>query len=80
MSGNLAGPGSLRNLRMCIDQALRRGKSLFLNGGNFSKAFDSPERAIKDIAPRRLGARESVVEFLVSVDEKNEVHVMFFFF
>ena len=39
-------------LRACIDQALRIGKQMFLNGEDLSKAFDSPERAIKVIAIR----------------------------
>ena len=63
-------------LRMCIDQALGRDKPLFLNGEDLSKAFDSPERAIKDIALRRLGVPESVVDFLAALDEKNEVHII----
>ena len=63
-------------LRMCIDQALRKGKPLFLNGEDLSKAFVSPERAIKDIALRRLGVPESVVDFLASLDEGNEVHII----
>ncbi len=42
----------IMKLRMCIDQALRKGKPLFLNGEDLSKTFDSPERAIKDIALR----------------------------
>ena len=62
--------------RMCINQALRKGNSLFLNGEDLSKAFDSPVRAIKDIALRRLGVLESVVDFLVSIDEENEVHII----
>ena len=66
----------IMKLRMCIDHALRRGKPLFLNGEDLSKAFDSPERAIKDIALRRLGVPESVVDFLVSLDEGNEVQII----
>ena len=64
--------------RMCIDQALCREKSLFLTGEdliNDIKAFESPERAIKDIAPWRLGVPESVVKFLASIDEEDEVHI-----
>ena len=48
-------------LRMCIDEAQRRGKPIFLNGEDLSKAFDSPERVIKDIALRCLGVPKSVV-------------------
>ena len=70
----------ITKLRICSDQALRRGKSLFLNGDDLSKASDSPERAIKDIAVmiahRRLGVPRSVVEFQASIDEENEVHII----
>ena len=61
---------------MCIGQALRKGKSLLLNGEDLSKAFDSPKRAMKDIALRRPGAPESVVGFLASIDKDNEVHII----
>ena len=57
----------IMNLRMCIGEAQRRGKLLFLDGEDLSKAFDSPERAIKDIALRRLGVPESVVKFLAEI-------------
>ncbi len=66
----------IMKLRMCIDQALRKEKPLFLNGEDLSKAFDSPERAIKDIALRRLGVPESVVDFLAALDEGNQVHII----
>ena len=72
---NLSTVETIMKLRMCIDPALRRGKPLFLNGEDLSKASNSPERAIKDIALRRLGAPESVVDFLASLDEGNEVHI-----
>ena len=55
---------------------IRRGKPLFLNGGDLSKAFDSPGRAIKDTALRRLGVLESVVKFLAEIDGGNEVHII----
>ena len=45
----------IMKLRMCMDEAKRRGKPFFLNGEDLSKAFDSPGRTIKDIALRRLG-------------------------
>ena len=63
-------------LRMCIDQALRQGGGLFPNGEDLSKAFDSPGRAIKDIALRRLGVPKSIVDFLASLNEGNEVHII----
>ena len=63
-------------LRMCINQALRKGKSLFLNREDLSKSFDSPKQAIKDTARRRLGVPGSVVDFLTSIDEENEVHII----
>ena len=63
-------------LRMCIDEALRKGRSLFLNGEDLGKAFDSPEGAIKEIAPKRLGVPESVVRFLAEIDDKHEVHII----
>ena len=61
---------------MCIDQALRQGGGLFPNGEDLSKAFDSPGRAIKDIALRRLGVPKSIVDFLASLNEGNEVHII----
>ena len=66
----------IMKLRMCIDEAQRRGKPLYLNGEDLSKAFDSPERAIKEIALRRLGVPKSVVKFLADIDEGNEVHII----
>ena len=63
-------------LKMCIDETQRRGKPLVLNGEDFSKAFDSPERAIKDLALPRLGVLESVVQFLAEIDDGNEVHII----
>ena len=65
----------IMKLRMCIDEAQRRGKSIFLNGEDLSNAFHSPERAIKDLALRRLGAPKSVVQFLAEIDDGNEVHI-----
>ena len=66
----------IMKLRMCIDEAQRRGDPLFLNGEDLSKAFDSPERAIKDIALRRLGVPESVLQFLAGIDDGNEAHII----
>lgn len=63
-------------LSICIDQALRRGNPLFLNWEDLSKAFDSPERVIKDMALRSLGVPESVVGLLALLDEENKVHII----
>ena len=63
-------------LRMCIDETRRRGKPLFLNGEDLSKAFDSPGGAIKDIALRRLVVPKSVVQFRAEIDDGNEVHII----
>ena len=63
-------------LRMCIDEALRKGKSLFLNGEDLCKAFNSPERAMKEIALKRIGVPESVVRFLAKIDDENQVHII----
>ena len=41
-----------------------------------SKASDSPERAIKGIVLRRLGVPKTVVDFLASLDEGDEVHII----
>ena len=49
----------IMKLSMYIDQSLRRGKPLFLNGGGLSRAFDSPMQVIKDIVLRRHGVPES---------------------
>ena len=62
--------------KKCIDEAQRRGEPLFLNGEDLSKAFDSPERAIKDLALRRLGVPEPVVQLLAEIDDGNEVHII----
>ena len=66
----------IMNLRMCIDHTLRKGKPLCLNREDPDKAFDSPERAIKDIALRRPGVPESMVDFLAPIDEENGVHII----
>ena len=66
----------IMKLRMCIDEAQHRVEPLFLNGEDLSKAFDSPERAIKDIALWRLGVPKSVVKFLAEIDGGNEVHII----
>ena len=66
----------IMKLRICIDEAQRRGETLFLNGEDLNRAFDSPERAIKDIALRRLSVPKSVVKFLAEIDEGNEVHII----
>ena len=66
----------IMKLRMCIDEAQRRAKPLFLNGENLSKIFDSPERAVKDRALRRLDVPEAVVKFLADMDGGNEVHII----
>ena len=61
---------------MYIEQAPRRDKPLFVTEKDLSKAFASPERAIKHIALRRLGVPDSVVIFLASLDGENEVHII----
>ena len=66
----------IMKLRMCIDEALRKGTPLFLNGDDMRKAFGSPERAIKEIALNRLGVPESVVRLLAEIDDENEVHII----
>ena len=63
-------------LRMCIEHPLRRGKPLFLNGEDLSKAFDSHERAVEDIRLRGLGVPESAVSFLASLGGGGEVHII----
>ena len=65
----------IMKLRMCIDETQHRRKPLFLNGEDLSKASDSPERAIKDIALRRLGVPNSVVKLLADIDDGNKVHI-----
>ena len=73
--GGVSTMESIMKLRMRIDEALRKGKPLFLYEENLNKAFDSPERAIKEIALKRIGIPESVVRFLAEIDDENEVHI-----
>ena len=61
---------------MCIGEALRKGKPLFLNGEDLSRAYESPERAIKETALNNLGVPDSVVRFLAEIDDENEVHII----
>ena len=66
----------IMKLRMCIDEDPRKRESPISKWGDLSKVFDSLERAIKEIALKRLGASESVVQFMAEIDDENKVHII----
>ena len=62
--------------RVCIDQAVRRNKALFLNGEDLSKVSDLLGGTMKGIALRRLWVPPNVVDFLASLYSGDEVHII----
>ena len=63
-------------LRTCLDNAHKYKRPLYLNGEDLSKAFDTPERAVKELALMRLGVPQAAIDFLGRFDIDNEVHIL----